>query len=66
MNVSLPRRFRMPWVLLALNLVGGVAFVFAGLRGYWAYRGWLALGLLAATFALGIILTWFLNRVRKR
>jgi hypothetical protein len=66
MNLSLPRQFRMPWVLVALNLVGGVAFVFAGLRGYWAYRGWLALGILAATFALGIILTWFLNRVRKR
>ena len=66
MNLSLPRQFKMPWLLIALNLVGGAAFVFAGLRGYWAYGGWSARGILASTFALGIIVTWLVNRARNR
>jgi hypothetical protein len=66
MNRQLPEQRRMPRLLVALNLVGGIAFTLAGLRGYWVYEGWWALGILAATFALGIIVTWLVNRARNR
>jgi hypothetical protein len=48
-----------------LNLIAGIAFVFAGVRGYWAYGGWSALRILFATFALGIVVTWLSNRARN-
>jgi hypothetical protein len=66
MDRRLPAVHRMPRPLLALNAVGGVAFILAGLRGYWVYAGWRAIGILLATLALGIVLTWFVNRARNR
>jgi hypothetical protein len=52
---------RMPFVLVALNLVGGVAFILVALRGYWVYAGWWAMGILLGTLALGMVAAWLVN-----
>jgi Mn2+/Fe2+ NRAMP family transporter len=62
----LPVRHRMPLALVALNLVGGVAFVLVALRGYWDFAGWWAMGILVAMLAVGIGATWFGNHLRRR
>jgi hypothetical protein len=65
MERRLPMGLRMPFVLVALNLVGGVAFILVALRGYWAYASWWAMGILLATFALGMVAAWLFNSIRK-
>ena len=35
------------------QLIGGIAFLVVGLRGYWDYAGWWAIGVLLGTMALG-------------
>jgi hypothetical protein len=64
MDRRLPAQHRMPPVLVALNLVGGVAFLLAALRAYWVYAGWPAMGILLGIFAIGIVVAWLVNRVR--
>jgi Mn2+/Fe2+ NRAMP family transporter len=54
MDTRLPVQHRMPRVLVALNLIGGSAFILLGLRGYWDYAGWWAIGVLLGTMALGV------------
>ena len=59
----LPAQLRMPLALVLLNLGAGAAFTALGLKSYWdwggkvsggaASGGWIALGALAASFALG-------------
>jgi hypothetical protein len=60
----LPAQHRMPFVLVALNLVGGVAFVLVALRGYWDFAGWWAIGILFAILASGVLITWLTNQFR--
>ena len=66
MDLRLPVQHRMPLVLVALNLIGGVAFVLVALRGYWDFAGWWAIGILLAMLALGILATWLGNLLRER
>jgi hypothetical protein len=61
MDARLPERHRMPWALVALNIVGGVGFVLVALRGYWDYAGWWAIAILAGTLALGGVAAWLVN-----
>jgi hypothetical protein len=49
----LPRQLRMSRSLQALNLVGGVVFLFLGLKGYWDHGGWKPWAILAGTVAAG-------------
>jgi hypothetical protein len=65
MDRRLRAEHRMPLVLVALNLVGGVIFVVVALRSYWDFKGWLAMAILAGTLALGIMVAWITNRLRK-
>jgi hypothetical protein len=58
----LPARLRMPLVLVALNLVGGITFVLLGLRGYWDYAGWWAIAVLLVTMGLGGLVAALRNR----
>jgi peptidoglycan/LPS O-acetylase OafA/YrhL len=58
----LPARLRMPLVLVALNLVGGITFVLLGLRGYWDYAGWWAIAVLLVTMGLGGLVAVLRNR----
>jgi hypothetical protein len=60
----LPIQHRMPWALVALNLIGGVAFMVVSLRGYWDFAGWWAMGMLLGILALGIVVTWLHNHLR--
>ena len=57
----LPAQHRMPFALVALNLIGGVAFVLVALRGYWDFAGWWAMGILLGTLAFGILVAWLMN-----
>lgn len=57
----LPARMRMPMTLVVLNVVGGIGFIAAALRGYWDYAGWPAMAILAAIFLFGILATWLIN-----
>jgi hypothetical protein len=52
-DTRLPVQHRMPRLLVALNLIGGCAFILVGLRGYWDYARWWAIGVLFGTIALG-------------
>jgi hypothetical protein len=65
MDGRLSRRHRMPWVLVALNIIGGVAFILVALRGYWDYAGWWAIGVLSGTLALGCVFAWCVNRMHR-
>ena len=69
----LPRPWRMPTALAALNLGAGVFFLGLGLRGYWDFGaqafpelggGWLGGLLLPATLALGLAAAWLVERLR--
>jgi hypothetical protein len=66
MDRCLPPRHRMPLVLAALNLIGGIGFILAGLRGYWEYVGWWAIAVLLGTIALGAVVAALRNRWVKR
>lgn len=66
MDRRLPVQHRMPVALVALNLIGGFAFILAALRAYWVYSGWLAMGILLGIFAIGIVVAWLVNRAGKR
>jgi Mn2+/Fe2+ NRAMP family transporter len=59
----LPATLRMPLGLVALNVMGGVTFILLGLRGYWDYAGWWAIGVLLGTLALGVIVAAVRNRI---
>jgi hypothetical protein len=60
----LPAGLRMPLILVTLNLIGGITFLVVGLRGYWDYAGWWAIGVLLGTIAIGAIVTALRNRER--
>lgn len=65
LNVWLDRRKRvrsMGVPLLALNLLGGVAFSLIGLRAAWDHGRWSALGTLLAVLAAGWILAAWRDR----
>ena len=47
----LPVRHRLPLALVALNLIGAGVFLLVGLRGYWEFAGWWAIGILLGTLA---------------
>jgi hypothetical protein len=61
----LPVQHRMPLALVALNLIGGIAFVLVALRGYWDFAGWWAMGILLAMLGVGICATWLGNLLRE-
>jgi hypothetical protein len=61
MDHRLPPEHRMPIVLVALNLIGGVAFILVSLRSYWEYAGWWAIGVLSGTLVLGVVVAWLGN-----
>ena len=61
MDRRLPAQHRMPWVLLALNLVGGAAFIVAAVRGYWVSGGWWAMLVLLGILAFGAVVAWLGN-----
>ncbi len=65
-DLRLPVQHRMPRALVALNLIGGVAFVVVALRGYWDFAGWWAIGILLAILAFGILVTWLVNYLLRR
>ena len=52
MDRRLPVQHRMPVLLVALNLIGGIGFILVALRGYWDYGGWWAMGILLGILAL--------------
>jgi hypothetical protein len=58
----LPVQHRLPLALIALNVIGGAVFLLVGLRGYWEYAGWWAIGVLLGTFVLGFAIAWLSNR----
>lgn len=66
MDRSLPAAHRMPIILVALNLLGGLAFLLVGIRGYWALGEWPAMAMLLGTLALGIVLAALANVIWKR
>ena len=51
----LPRSLRMPARLVLLNLLAGSVFVALGLKGYWDYGRWRALGILVLTIGAGFL-----------
>lgn len=53
MDRRLAPTLRMPPALAALNLVGGIVFLIVGIRGYWDYGGWTAIGILLAMLVGG-------------
>jgi hypothetical protein len=65
-DLRLPVQHRMPIALVALNLIGGIAFVIVALRGYWDFAGWWAMGILLGTLAVGIFAAWLLNVLQER
>ena len=69
----LPRPWRMPSVLVLLNLVAGLFFLALGAKGYWDFAekrfagfggGWLGLPALLLTVAIGWMGAWWLARKR--
>jgi hypothetical protein len=64
-DLRLPIQHRMPLALVALNLIGGVAFVLVALRGYWDFAGWWAMGILLGTLAFGIFIAWLANLLQQ-
>ena len=65
MDRRLPVQHRMPLALVALNLIGGIAFILVALRGYWDYAGWWAMGILLGILAFGVFVAWLVNRTAK-
>jgi hypothetical protein len=65
MGRRLPPQHRMPLALVALNIIGGVAFILVALRSYWDYAGWNAMAILLGILALGIVATWLRNLLWK-
>jgi hypothetical protein len=61
MDRTLPAALKMPPLLLALNVVGGIGFVFFGLKGYWDYAGWWAIGMLLTTAGVGCMAAWMVG-----
>jgi len=61
----LPRALQMPWLLRALTAIAGLIFLGLGLKGYWDYSGWRALGIFAVTLAAGWLLAWALRRAAR-
>jgi hypothetical protein len=62
---QLPPQHRMPRALVVLNVIGGVGFILAALRGYWDYAGWWAMAILAGILVFGVVATWLVNALRK-
>jgi hypothetical protein len=60
-DLRLPVEHRMPFTLVALNLIGGVVFVLVALRGYWDFAGWWAMAILLGTLAFGVLTAWLAN-----
>jgi hypothetical protein len=60
----LPVQHRLPFGLVALNVIGGIAFVLVALRGYWDFAGWWALAILILILALGALASWVANRLQ--
>jgi hypothetical protein len=60
----LPTQHRMPFGLVALNVIGGVAFILVALRGYWDFAGWWAIAILILMLAFGALFTWVANRLQ--
>jgi len=65
-DLHLPEQHRMPRALSVLNVVGGVAFIIAALRGYWDYAGWWAMAVLVAILAFGAIVAGLGNLLLRR
>jgi hypothetical protein len=64
-DLRLPAQFRMPLALAALNVIGGIGFIVAALRGYWDYAGWWAFGILLGILAFGVLIAWLANLWQK-
>jgi hypothetical protein len=62
----LPREDRMPIALTTLNVVGGLAFLILGLKGYFDYGSALAWWIFAGTFLVGLVAARFLGGNSKR
>lgn len=65
-DLFLPPQHRMPRILGVLNVVGGVGFVIAALRGYWDYAGWWAMAILLGILSLGIVVAGLGDMLRKQ
>jgi Mn2+/Fe2+ NRAMP family transporter len=65
MDRRLPAQHQMPRALVALNVVGGIGFIVAALRGYWDYAGWWAMGILLGIVAFGLVAGWLMNALRN-
>lgn len=59
---KLPPQLKTPWALIILNVLGGVGFVALGLKGYWDYGGWQAMGVLMGTVAVGCVVAVLMGR----
>jgi hypothetical protein len=57
----LPARFRMPFALVALNVIGGLVFIVVALRSYWDYAGWRAMLIVLGIFAFGMLVAMLRN-----
>ena len=65
-RVFLPRQLRMPGWLMFSNAAAGLAFLLVGIKAYWDHSRWQALGMLAATVALGWGAAWLRQRLSSR
>jgi hypothetical protein len=65
MDRRLPPQHRMPVTLVALNIIGGIAFLLVALRSYWDYAGWRAMAILLGILAFGVVITWVRNSIQK-
>jgi hypothetical protein len=65
MDRRLAVQHRMPFALIALNLIGGFGFIVVAVRGYWDYGGWWAISILLGILAFGILVTWLGNLMQK-
>jgi hypothetical protein len=62
----LPRKLRMHWTLLGLNMLSGAAFLVLGVQGFWDHRGWTSLAILGGTLAAGWIGASYWNSARRK
>ncbi len=56
MDRSLPKPLRPGLFLVAVNLLAGITFLLVGIKGYWDFGGFAALGILAGTIAVGFLI----------